>query len=374
MYDGDPAMFPGGPYPPAAGRGCRILILAAAAIVMLAAALVTVVVAVFMLMSGRTVAGLQAQFTSIAGYCMPAASAQQASGTWSAQQVTNAATIIDVGRAAGVPPQGQVIAVAVAMQESGLQNVDHGDAAGPDSRGLFQQRPSKGWGTAAQVMYPPYAASRFYEALQAVHGWQSMPLTVAAQAVQHSANPGAYARWQAPAAALVARITATSPVPVLSGCGQGSPAAGTPARLKAVLAYARAALGTAYQYGGHCTNPHSPDMMLHCDCSSLVQQSFARAGLNLPRTAAQQYAWGLAGNAAVIPLHQARIGDVVYMPSDQGPDTIAHTGIVVDPAKMIMLDAYATGEPVRFDSYAPAHDHYHSHLLTVLRFLAAPHS
>ena len=116
----------------------------------------------------------------------------------------NARIVVDVGRALGVPDRGIVIALAVAAQESGLRNLDHGDE---DSLGLFQQRPSQGWGTPEQVRDPVRAAAAFYggpgsptvgtaPGLLDVDGWDSMPLTEAAQAVQHSAHPGHYAKWE----------------------------------------------------------------------------------------------------------------------------------------------------------------------------------
>ena len=80
---------------------------------------------------------------------------------------------------------GWVVAVATAMQESGLRNLGHlGDRNDHDSLGLFQLRPSQGWGTPAQALNPTYAATAFYVTLLRVPGWESMPLTEAAQAVQ----------------------------------------------------------------------------------------------------------------------------------------------------------------------------------------------
>jgi cell wall-associated NlpC family hydrolase len=363
--------MPGGGLP---GRGTRrLLLLAVAGLTAAAAAGFIAVITVIASITGTGAA--VAVMLASAGSCVAPAPAQAPYGTWSAQAMTNAATIISVGEAAKVPPYGWEIAVATAIQESQLVNLSSGDR---DSLGLFQQRPSQGWGTPAQIMDPAYAAGRFYQALLQVPGWQSLPLTVAAQDVQHSGFPGAYARWQDDAARIVTRLAgpaaaglaAVAPAP--GGCAQGQPAQATPAQLQAVLKFAVAALGTMYQFGGTCTDPHSANMALHCDCSSLVQQAFAQIGLRLPRTAAGQYQWGLAGHAAVIPLSQARTGDVVYMPSYLGPDTIAHTGIVVDPARQIMLDAYSTGQPVQFNSYAPAHDPYGSRLLTIMRFVLTP--
>jgi hypothetical protein len=108
-------------------------------------------------------------------------------------QVANARTIVSVVEAQKLPRRAAVIAVATAMTESRLRNHHYGDR---DSEGLFQQRPSQGWGTAKQVVNPQHATRRFLDALQRVPDWRSRPLTVDAQAVQRSAFPTAYARWE----------------------------------------------------------------------------------------------------------------------------------------------------------------------------------
>jgi hypothetical protein len=107
-------------------------------------------------------------------------------------QLANAATITAVGIRRGVPRQGIVIALATAWQESKLENLAGGDR---DSIGLFQQRPSQGWGQAEEIADPRYASARFYNALVRVKGWQDMRVTDAAQAVQRSAHPEAYEKW-----------------------------------------------------------------------------------------------------------------------------------------------------------------------------------
>ncbi|MFW6033649.1 MAG: M23 family metallopeptidase [bacterium] len=135
-----------------------------------------------------------------------------------AEQSRNAATIVSVGQQLDVPRYGLQIALATAMQESSLRNLDYGDR---DSLGLFQQRPSTGWGTPAQVTDPVYAAQAFYggptgpnhsepAGLLDIDGWQNMALTEAAQAVQRSAYPDAYARWEHSAAAWLAGLAGSS--------------------------------------------------------------------------------------------------------------------------------------------------------------------
>jgi murein DD-endopeptidase MepM/ murein hydrolase activator NlpD len=125
-------------------------------------------------------------------------------GALGEEQVRNAAIIIHVGATMKVPPRGWVIAVATALQESYLRNLGNlGSRNDHDSLGLFQQRPSQGWGTPEQIMNPEYAAGKFYAKLLLVEGWQSLPLTVAAQRVQRSAYPDAYAKHEPFAAQIV---------------------------------------------------------------------------------------------------------------------------------------------------------------------------
>lgn len=133
-----------------------------------------------------------------------------------AEQVRNARLIISVGKAMHVPPRGWVVAISAAMQESNLTNVDYGDR---DSLGLLQQRPSQGWGSPTEVSTPTYAIRAFYggphsptqnSGLLDVPGWQRMPVWNAAQSVQRSAFPFAYAAHEGTASALVRRFAHTT--------------------------------------------------------------------------------------------------------------------------------------------------------------------
>jgi LysM repeat protein len=131
-----------------------------------------------------------------------------------AEMAANAAIIIQVGRELGVSDRGIVIALAAAMQESSLRNINYGDR---DSLGLFQQRPSTGWGTPDQILNASHAARLFYggplnpnkgktRGLLDISGWRSMSLTQAAQAVQISAYPNAYAKWETSATSWLAQL------------------------------------------------------------------------------------------------------------------------------------------------------------------------
>jgi hypothetical protein len=124
------------------------------------------------------------------------------------EQADNAATIAGVGLAMGMPDHAVTVALATALQESGLRNLDGGDR---DSAGLFQQRPSQGWGTYAQVTDPVHATTAFYDKLRSEPDWTAMSVTGAAQLVQRSAAPEAYARWEPMARAVASAFTGEEP-------------------------------------------------------------------------------------------------------------------------------------------------------------------
>ncbi|MBR8643607.1 heavy metal transporter [Streptomyces tuirus] len=130
-----------------------------------------------------------------------------ASYEFTPEQAVNAATITAVGTGRGLPERAVTIALATALQESALRNIRHGDR---DSLGLFQQRPSQGWGTPKEIMDPSYSAGEFYDHLVKVPGYTRLPLTVAAQRVQRSGFPQAYAKHEPDAALLAAALTGQS--------------------------------------------------------------------------------------------------------------------------------------------------------------------
>ena len=123
------------------------------------------------------------------------------------EQAENAALISAVSVERGMPARAASIALATAFQESKLYNIDYGDR---DSVGLFQQRTSQGWGTVAELMDPVYASNAFYDALQKVDGYDSMEITVAAQEVQRSGYPDAYADHEKDGRALASALTGNS--------------------------------------------------------------------------------------------------------------------------------------------------------------------
>lgn len=170
-------------------------------------------------MTGRTLTALVAAVLGVAFLCVGGIMAVagtastcsvivspsgETTARYDAEQLHHVQIIVSVGMQRGIPVRGRIIAVATAIQESNLRNLPNlGDRNDHDSLGLFQQRPSQGWGTPEQIMNPAYAAGRFYDKLITVAGWQSMPLTEAAQAVQVSAYPDAYAKWETDATVLV---------------------------------------------------------------------------------------------------------------------------------------------------------------------------
>ncbi|MET7398041.1 M23 family metallopeptidase [Dactylosporangium sp. NPDC005572] len=127
-------------------------------------------------------------------------------GRWDSTQIGNAAAVITVGATRHLPARAWVIATATAMQESSLRNIHYGDR---DSVGLFQQRPSQGWGSVEQLMDPAYTAGKFYDKLVTIDSWQTLPLTEAAQAVQISATPDAYAQWEPDAVTIVQTVVSS---------------------------------------------------------------------------------------------------------------------------------------------------------------------
>lgn len=133
----------------------------------------------------------------------PATGGATAGGSIEAQQITNAKLIDGVVTSLHLPGRATLITLTAALGESDLINIDHGDAAGPDSAGLFQQRPSQGWGTRAQVMDPTYATTSFLKGPQhdgvggliSITGWQQADISQVIHAVQHNADPNHYTAY-----------------------------------------------------------------------------------------------------------------------------------------------------------------------------------
>lgn len=161
--------------------------------------------------------------------------------TFTPEQMDNAAKISAVGTKLGLAPHAATIALATALQESKLQNLEGGDR---DSVGLFQQRPSQGWGTVAQLRDPVYASTAFYEKLEKLPGWETMPITEAAQAIQRSGAPDAYAQWEPQSRAMAAAFNGQFPASLTCRNLTLAPPAD-------IAAAATAELGTSRLSGAH---------------------------------------------------------------------------------------------------------------------------
>ncbi|MCU1628418.1 MAG: lipoprotein [Pseudonocardia sp.] len=259
----------------------------------------------------------------------PLSSARQAGSTietLSDEQKRNAATIIAVGKEMGLPSRAWLVALATAMQESTLRNIDYGDR---DSRGLFQQRPSQGWGSPAEVTDPQYSARKFYDALQGSGNWEAKPVTKAAQDVQRSAFPNAYAKWEGLAAQLVGTI---ADVPDPSGCGSGSASLPVGVARTAIDA-ALKEVGKPYVWGAE-----GPDTY---DCSGLMQWAYNLAGINLPRVSRDQFRAG-----GHVPVREAQPGDLMFYATDRSdPTTIHHVFLYMGDGQMV--EAPYSGQNVR---------------------------
>ncbi|MGH3166930.1 MAG: C40 family peptidase [Trebonia sp.] len=297
-------------------------------------------------LAGAAVESASPATASVTACAAPTAGGKDQAASLSSVQVGNAQVIYDVSVSLGLPSQAAVIAIATAMQESTLINLPYGTA---DSLGLFQQRPSQGWGSPAQIMQPVYASTEFYDALVRVPGWQSLPLTVAAQDVQHSAYPEAYAQWRPLAETLVAEFSGAA-ADCADDNGRGVPAsgtthlptgftlpAGTPTPVVTAIAYAVAQLGKPYIWGG--TGPAG------YDCSGLVMMAYRAAGISLPRTTFQQVDAG----TPVYSLSQLESGDLLFTPGSDGTaEDPGHVGMYIGTyrGQGLVIEAPETGEDI----------------------------
>jgi cell wall-associated NlpC family hydrolase len=284
---------------------------------------------VFIAAIGGTVAAVFGSSGASGTGCITTGASADGVTGYSPDQIANAALIVAVGKQMHVPEQGLVIAIATAMQESTLRNLDHGDR---DSLGLFQQRPSQGWGTPAQLMDPAYAATQFYGHLLEVPDWQQMSLNDAAQAVQQSGTPNAYGQHQPAALAAAAAVGGATCAPA-TGTGDCNHIEGPNPAAVAAINYACGQRGLPYVWGGN--GPDSGDAGF--DCSGLTTAAYAAAGISLPRTAHTQY-------HATTRLTEAELqpGDLVFYGN---PNTkIHHVGLYIGDGQMI--DAATFGKPV----------------------------
>ncbi|MGY1838944.1 MULTISPECIES: hypothetical protein [unclassified Modestobacter] len=211
--------------------------------------------------------------------------------TVTTEQAAHAATIAAVARSRGLPTRATVIALATAQQESRLRNLDYGDR---DSLGLFQQRPSQGWGSPEQVQEPVYAAGKFFDGLVRVPGWETGDLTTVADAVQRSAFPLAYRQWTGMAESLGAALTADEPGRL--SCNYAPTATDAPMdqRVAAVADTVRREAGPAELGVGALTVPGQGWPAAHWAVASAER-------LQVTRVALDGWRWTLADGWAEAP-------------------------------------------------------------------------
>ncbi|PRX44154.1 NlpC/P60 family protein [Prauserella shujinwangii] len=235
--------------------------------------------------------------------------------------------IISIGKKRQLSPRAWQIAIQAGMTESGLRNLHYGDR---DSLGIFQMRPSMGWGTVAQVTNPPYQVNKFYDVLLSIPGWETMRPGDAAQAVERSAFPDRYHKWEPMAVHLVENM---GEVVDATGCGEGLGAALPPNKAAAAaIEFALGERGKPYVWGA--TGPDS------YDCSGLMLRAYEAAGITLPRVSRDQYKAG-----AMLPVEKAQPGDLLFWAYDEtDPKTIHHVAMYLGDGKIV--EAQQSGVPV----------------------------
>ncbi|WP_410659459.1 C40 family peptidase [Amycolatopsis sp. lyj-112] len=262
----------------------------------------------------------------------------------SAEQLEIARTIVTIVRQRGLPRRAAVLAISTGLVESKLANLTYGDR---DSLGVFQQRPSQGWGTPAQILNPVYATGAFLDRLVSIPHWATLPPGQAQQLVQRSGFPERYAPREPEAARIADAVWNDTPPPatpadqsaetptVPAGCGDdgGSNIPISPKtvdrttlpaefqlpsepRQRAAVAYALAQLGKPYIWGGKGPNGF--------DCSGLMLAAWAAAGVAIPAGTVSQVHAG----RAVPGISQVQPGDLLFIPGSLGtPANPRHVGM-----------------------------------------------
>lgn len=282
---------------------------------------------------------------------------------YGAAKMDIARTIVDVVQQRRLPRRAAVLAIATGMVESGLRNLDYGDR---DSVGMFQQRPSQGWGTREQILNPVYATGKFLDVLIALPGWDTMAPGRAEQAVQRSGFPDRYAPRESAAAAIVDRFwtgpgNPSPPAPPTDGTeavqaktlcadqggsdvpldpGQVDPTKLPPGftlpsdvRQRTAVGFALNQLGKPYVWGAR-----GPDAY---DCSGLMLASWAAAGVGIPAGTVSQVHAG----HAVSSIQQVQPGDLLFIPGSLGTARVPrHVGMYAGHG--LIVDAYDTGTGV----------------------------
>ncbi|NIH82322.1 C40 family peptidase [Amycolatopsis viridis] len=235
--------------------------------------------------------------------------------------------IIEIGKQRGLSPRAWQIAIQAGMTESGMHNLNYGDR---DSLGIFQMRPSMGWGTVAQLQDIPYQINKFYDVLLAVPDWDKQRPGASAQDVERSAFPDRYHKWEQMAAHLVENL---GQVADMVGCGQSAGLVLPPNNAAAAaIQFALGEQGKPYVWGA--TGPNS------YDCSGLMLRAYEAAGITLSRVSRDQY-----HNGAMLPVRDAQPGDLLFWAYDaSNPATIHHVAMYLGDGKIV--EAQQDGVPV----------------------------
>ncbi|MEU5693776.1 C40 family peptidase [Actinosynnema sp. NPDC020468] len=249
------------------------------------------------------------------------------------EQRGTVAKIISIGQERKLPPLAWQVAIQAGMTESGLRSLNYGDR---DSLGIFQMRPSQGWGLASEVTDPVYAINKFYDVLLLVDGWDRMRPGDAAQAVERSGFPDRYHQWEGMAAFLIGDL---GKVADPAGCGA---AAGGNVLLasnaaEVTIKFMKEQLGEPYLWGGN-----GPDAW---DCSGILVKAFAEAGITIPRVANDQYMSG----GAHLPVKEAKAGDLIFWATNPAdPVSVHHVAMYLGDNQYI--HAPQTGDVVKIST------------------------
>ncbi|WP_043567966.1 M23 family metallopeptidase [Acaricomes phytoseiuli] len=277
------------------------------------------------------------------------------------EQLSNAALIAAAAQVMGLPAAGQVLGIQCALGESGLRVLDRGDAAGPDSRGLFQQRGNGAWGSLADRMDPTISATNFFKALQKVDGWEAMEPSWAINRVQRNSDRNHYTRFRASAQRVFEAVTGGGAGLCVAGGGQvvgdpkgqwvfplDSPSAvmTSPYGWRGTLA-GTADINGGFHYGVDLSAAGAPQVLAPTDMritrAQPASQDVWGAGENVAGTSLDgQYSFGLfhmvAGSCKV------RVGDVVAAGTPLG--LMGSTGNVSGPHVHVEIYSPARDNPV----------------------------
>jgi cell wall-associated NlpC family hydrolase len=267
--------------------------------------------------------------------CAPAGATSRSVGRYGPEQMANAKLIVDIGTKRHISDHGIVVALMAAMTESGLRNLDHGDR---DSLGLFQMRPSQGWGSPAQLTDPNYAVNKFYDVLLTVPNWQGLSPGAAAQVVERSAFPDRYNKHEQTAREILGAVRGVD-CPASAGSSSGGRRVILPSnpRAETVINAALSQLGVPYAWaGGTATGPSRGTGrdagVVGFDCSGLALYAYAHIDVAVPH---QTQAIWQAFQPAVRDPPQVQPGDLILLSNNGQPAGIHHVAIYLGGGNVV---------------------------------------